>query len=76
MNELSGISLILEGIVKEGIAHADHGLLFFADVVLELLVPHPVLRVLRRRNLVRAQLLYHFYVVDDVKNKRFDFRKE
>jgi hypothetical protein len=76
VNQLGSVALVFVSVVKEGITHANHASLFFAYEVLELLVPHPVLGILRGSYLVSKQLLYHIYVVDDVKDQSFYFREK
>ena len=53
MHEFRCVSLVFECVVKECIAHANHALLGSSlNLVLELLEPHPVVRVARLRDVV------------------------
>lgn len=74
MDELGSIALVLEGVVEEGISHADFGELgAWLDCVLQLLLPHPVARVLARHYaLVPKQLVDDVDVVNDVQDERLD----
>ena len=53
MHELRCVALIFEGVVEEGVAHADETLLGARIyLIAELLIPHPVVRVATLRDLV------------------------
>ena len=75
MYQFGSISLVLESIIKEGIAHSNHSRIVF-HFVLELLLPHPVTWLPTIHDvLVSHQMVNYFDVVDDVQNQSFDFRE-
>ena len=78
VDELGSVALVLEGVVEEGISHADLGELGARlDGVLQLFLPHPVARVLARHYaLVPKELVDDVDVVNDVQDERLDFREE
>ena len=69
MNEFGCIALILEGVIEEGIAHANQAFLSLIDLIPELLEPHPVIRVASLRDIVSQELVHDIDVVDNVQDE-------
>ena len=77
MHKLGCVALVLEGVVEEGVAHADETLLAAGvELIAQLLVPHPVVGVARGCDLVAQELVHHVDVVDDVEDQRLHLREE
>ena len=77
MDELRGIALILEGVIEEGIAHANQALLFGTiKIVAELLIPHPVTSIARLYDSVIEELLHDIDVVDNIQDQRLHLDKD
>lgn len=77
MDQLLGISLVFERVIKESICHAYQSLTTSPiNGVSQLLEPHPIIGILSLRDLVIHQSVHNFNVVDDVQNKRFQFREK
>jgi len=65
VDEFGCIALILIGVVKESVTHTNQGGLILESVS-ELLVPHPVVRVLRLDDLVIHKVINNLDIMNDV----------
>ena len=69
MNKFGCVTLILESVIKEGIAHANQALLSLIKLVPELLEPHPIIWVASLCDIVSQQLVHNIDIVDDVQDE-------
>jgi len=69
VDELARVALVLVRVAEGPVGHADLGAAGRADVVAELLVPGPVVRVAAPR---AVELVEHVHVVDEVHDERLD----